>query len=121
MKRSTFWITNGVNSDDPFYIVKKVSKIYQCEHCFKQDCEGFVSVGISHAHPTKKLTIPIHEYEICKSCLYNPSPEAIRQNFITVSKTKKPEYFDKIINGGNEYPYYHIEEANRAAYMELIK
>jgi len=120
LSKNTFWITDGTGGhDDSWYIVKKVSKIPKyCNHCYKSDCAGFVSIGLTFTRNDKK----VYQYEICNNCLYRPSLALADHNFIAVSKNKDPKYFDDIINNRSEYGvWYNIPTKNKQAYLELVK
>ncbi len=82
----TFWITDGVNSNDDYRVITKAEdKIKYCAHCSNSNKEGFRAIG-------DKIN-----YTICKSCLYKPSTGMINNNFISISKTKDEKRFNEIL------------------------
>lgn len=98
----TFWITNGVDSNDEYMVVVSHDKEIKCNHCYNTRM-GFVKLGASY--PESLLT-----YAICRSCLYNPATGMVNNLFIAVSKNKNPERFERLVN----------ECENKDLYLEEI-
>ncbi len=99
-RRLSYWITNGVNTEDPDLVIYNSNELRRCNHCYnKRNC--FTSIG------------NMNHYAICKSCLYNPASNMVNHNFINVSRSKQPDYFISLLFG------YRC--SNRKEYLEFIE
>ena len=98
MFKNTFWITDGVYSNDEYRVITKANEnIKYCVHCSKKDKKGFTTIG-------DKIN-----YTICNNCLYNPSSGMINNNFIAISKTKNEKRFNEILkNCENKDEYFKV-------------
>lgn len=88
MDSNIFWITNGVGLDDEYRVVQRTSLLGVCNHCYART-DGFKYMGKPMGYGY---------YFICKKCMYKPSIELLRTNFISVSKTKNPDNFNELLN-----------------------
>jgi len=73
-KRYIFWITSGWVQTDPYRVIINTDDIIRCNHCSKKLQGGFKGMG------------KFNTYQVCKSCLYNPSRNMIVHHFITIKE-----------------------------------
>lgn len=100
MSKTIFWITNGIESHGNYRVIVSTDKDINCVHCFKTS-KGFEALGNS-------------DYQVCKSCIYNPSKDMIELGFIRVSRIKDGEEWQKFLDKCyNKEHYYKLIEVNK--------